>query len=303
MIDIWSSAGLQLSRQLSYQDEIDLPMDERVYLSLQSDTPRDQIYKHETGIWGQMARLSHLWAQIQDLNRAAVQQNLSPMAQTGAIDSLSQQLRDWSDSLPPSLKESPENLRTLASRGLGTAFAALHLGFHYYHEVLYYQFMAENHQSPSHLADGYAGECARHARAFCDLLYLCEETPGCKCLYAMVGHMLVVTSTVYVHMLLFGSMSSPASEMRGRLEHNFEILTELQAHWTTLDKSLARLKVFHNACLYSIEHSFSMDRWMLRFILEHGTSMPEKFQSFEGAVGGDSPDHRTLRDWYAETLS
>lgn len=316
MVDIWSSAGLQLSRQLSYREEAELPMDELGFLNLTPDTLRDGHQKRVAGIWGEMARLTYLWSLIQDLNKTSVEENLSPMDYTSAIVALARQLGDWKEALPSFLQETPENLQNMATRGLGTTFAALHLGFHYYHEVLFYQFMAESHQNPSSLADKYAAECARHARAFCDLLYLCEQTEGCECRYAMVGHMLVVTSTVYVHMLLFNApVTSPnAAEstnesggdtLRCRLEHNFEILTNLQTHWATLDVSLARLRVFHNACLYSMEHSFRMDRWMLRFILEHGSSMPEKFE-----VSGDAEDRTetsteengTLQDWYTRAL-
>lgn len=197
--------------------------------------------------------------------------------------------------------------------GQGTSFAALHLGFHYYHEILFYPFMAESHQNPSALANSYANRCTKHAQAFCDLLYLAEQTDNCKCLYAMVGHMLVVTSTVYMHMLLFNdgiSNERRLSQIRKRLEHNFEFLTELQVHWVTLDTSLSRLKVFHNACLYSIEHSFNMDRWMLRFILEHGSSMPEKFAllpdgTTQALLGGSDEatggDGGSLQDWYSRT--
>jgi hypothetical protein len=316
MIDIWSSAGLQLSRQLSYQDEAELPIDELGFLNLSLDGPSGGRRSRVVGIWGEMARLSYLWSLIQDLNKNAVEQNVPPASQIPAIEQLAQQLANWRDALPSFLQETPDNLQLMATRGLGTTFAALHLGYHYYHEVLFYQFMADSHQNPTPMANKYAAECARHAQAFCDLLYLCEQTEGCKCLYAMVGHMLVVTSTVYVHMLLFNTPGPPGIDpdnrvgnnvevLRCRLEHNFELLTSLQTHWTTLDVSLARLRVFHNACLYSMEHSFRMDQWMLRFIMEHGSSMPEKFDLSGNAEDTDGPSLEgtgTLQDWYSKAL-
>ncbi|KAL6869354.1 hypothetical protein ACO1O0_000679 [Amphichorda felina] len=260
-----------------------------------------------------MARLSRLWAEIQDLNTTSVEQQLTPMSLTLQINELAYRLDQWRRDLPPFLEETRENLERAASMGQGTSFAALHLGFHYYHEILFYPFMAESHQNPSALANSYANRCTKHAQAFCDLLYLAEQTDNCKCLYAMVGHMLVVTSTVYMHMLLFNdgiSNERRLSQIRKRLEHNFEFLTELQVHWVTLDTSLSRLKVFHNACLYSIEHSFNMDRWMLRFILEHGSSMPEKFAllpdgTTQALLGGSDEatggDGGSLQDWYSRT--
>jgi hypothetical protein len=119
----------------------------------------------------------------------------------------------------------------------------------------------------------------------------------------MVGHMLVVTSTVYIHMLLFSEDDEAKTRLaRQRLAQNFEILTELQTFWVTLDVALSRLQVFHNACRRSIDESFRMDRWMLAFILEHGSSIVERpIDGFEGGEGeGDSPG--TLRNWFLRTF-
>lgn len=315
MIDIWSSAGLKLSRQLNFREDVELPLEEAQFLSLSPYDPYRTDRSQPTGIWGEMARLACLWSEIQDLNTTSVEQHLMPMSLTLQIDEMVHKLEQWRRNLPPFLEETRENLERAATLGQGTSFAALHLGFHYYHEVLFYPFMAESHQSPSPLANSYADRCTKHAQAFCDLLYLAEQTDNCKCMYAMVGHMLVVTSTVYMHMLLFndkGTGEVQLSQIRKRLEHNFEILNELQAHWMTLDTSLSRLKVFHNACLYSIEHSFNMDRWMLRFILEHGSNMPEKFAvlpdgTTEVLLGGEDATvgsgGGSLQDWYSQTLS
>jgi hypothetical protein len=331
MIDIWSSAGLQIPRQIPFDEAIHLPMNEYAFAKLTYDTPLQRHCGQVTGIWGEMAKLSRIWAEVQDLNRTSVEKHLSPMLLAPQIASLADKLRSWRENLPSEVQETPENLKRAGREGFGTSLAALHLGFHYYHEVLFYQYMAESQQRSSPLADYYAAECASHARAFCDLLYLCETIPGCQCMYAMVGHMLVITSTVYMHMLLFhdgdnvnsrhgGDENSSQQTIRTRLGRNFEILTELQRCWAvTLKTSLARLKVFHNACRWSMENSFSMDRWMLMFILQHGTSMPEKFpgigggSEWAGAVGDDGEERAgsqgegnigsSLQDWYAETLS
>jgi hypothetical protein len=111
----------------------------------------------------------------------------------------------------------------------------------------------------------------------------------------MVGHMLVVTSTIYIHMLLFSDDEARIKLARQRLGQNFEILTELQIFWVTLDVALSRLQVFHNACTRSIDESFRMDQWMLKFILEHGSSVMER-----PVLEGGSPD--TLRNWFLQTF-
>ena len=144
--------------------------------------------------------------------------------------------------------------------------------------------------------------------AFCDILYDSDAaTNGQEMMYVMLGHMLVVTSTVYMHMLLFNSACAVSARiLRERLERNFSILTKLQQYWATLESSLSRLKVFHNTCLRSIEDTFDMDQWMLQFILEYGVSMPEKFAGGLGTspYSGTTRDAQptSLRDWYSETF-
>lgn len=312
MIDIWSSSGLRLPRQLEYDETIPLPAEETYFVQAATASILPPPARG-TGIWAEMARLARIWSQIQNMNRSSVEGDLGPVQLHSAVEDLMKKLEGWRASLPPFLMDTPQNRAHYTASNLGTSFAALHLGYHYYSEVLLYQFMAKATQQngvsvPS--AQAYSDRCTQHAMAFCDILYECDAaTYGQECHYIMLGQMLVVTSTVYVHMLLFNESTSISPDiLRERLQHNFSILTRLQLFWTTIESSLSRLKVFHNACLRSIEGSFDMDRWMLQFILEYGVSMPEKFASEQGrglhAVTrelGESP--MNLRDWYSETFT
>lgn len=312
MIDIWSSSGLRLPRQLQYHESIPLPAEETYFLQSAAVSILPPPARG-TGIWAEMARLGQIWAQIQELNRSSVEGTLDPAQLHTTVEHLANQLEIWRASLPPFLLNTAPNRAHYLASGLGTSFAALHLGYHYYSEVLFYQFMASATQRNAlsvHPSQTYAERCTEHAMAFCDVLYEADAaTNGQECMFIMLGHMLVVTSTVYVHMLLFndGCAISPDT-LRERLQHNFTILTKMQIYWRTLESSLSRLKVFHNACLRSIEGSFDMDRWMLRFILEYGVNMPEKFAneqttSLHGAAtdAGSSPTN--LGDWYSETFT
>ncbi|KAH7000686.1 fungal-specific transcription factor domain-containing protein [Ilyonectria destructans] len=300
MIDIWSSTGLRLSRELTFPNDIDLPAEEGAFLCL---THSSEPVSAPSGIWAEMATLACLWAKIQDLNMASVNDGLHSHKLREAVDDLSSQLKQWKSSIPDFLVESLSNLDHYASLGLGSAFAALHLGYHYYSQVLFYQFLAGNDQSSSVPAEEYAKRCKEHAKGFCDLLYLSEDTRDSECIYVMVGHMLTITSTVYLHMLLFSSTDDEIPYARRRLEKNFETLTKLQRYWVMLDKTLNRLQVFHNACTQSIEQTFRMDRWMLKFILEYGRSMPERFAQ-PMVIQGDTPTWEVeetqidnLQDW------
>jgi hypothetical protein len=182
MTDIWNSAGLKLARHLHWRPEVELPAEEAWFLSLSFDEPHISDIQHPAGLWGEMARLACIWAKIQDLHRTSVDRHEPAISLVSHIDSLARELQGWCDSLPPFLVETRENLERAAGLGLGTCFTALHLGFHFYNEVLFYPLMSESHQSPSPLVGSYADQCAAHAQAFCDLLYLSEQTDGCRCL-------------------------------------------------------------------------------------------------------------------------
>lgn len=313
MIDIWTSSGLRIPRELDLQGATDLPIDEEHFLRLSYASPRSEY--GAPGIWAEMAKLARIWAEIQVLNKASVDGRLSPNSLNRSVDELAANLDRWQAELPEFLVETPGNL-TRWNGSLRTAFAALHLGFHFYNEVLFYQFLAKG-DNGGRTADvsNYAQRCTWHALAFCDLLYACEDTEDCDCLYVMVGHMLTVTSTVYVHTLLFSFDEGEVVEARTRLERNFAILTKLQRYWIMLDRTLSRLQAFHNACKESIEQSFQMDSWMLRFIMEHGTSLPEKFTkptalgfghhsgaTSDGTSSTGSPVGVNLQEWYSQTF-
>lgn len=85
--------------------------------------------------------------------------------------------------------------------------------------------------------------------------------------YAVVGHIIVIASTVQIHTLLFSEPTEQISAARRRLERNFEILSQLRTYWPTLDICFTRLEAFHKACRSSIYESFRLDQWVLRFCL------------------------------------
>lgn len=296
MIDIWSSMGLNLPRQLDFVERYPLPTNEEVFLSLQRGvvTPANMECP---GLCSEMAILARKWARIHHFNKAAVNSFIDSQSVSVTVDSFARELQAWSDSLPSYLQETPANLERYCSLGLGNAFAALHLGYHYYNEVLFYQFLA--HKPSQERVDSiswYRSQCEEHALAFCNLLYRCRSTKQLQfqCLYVMVGHMLVVTSTIYIHMLVSSDNEAKIKLARQRLGQNFQILTEMQTYWVSLDVFLSRLQVFHNACIRSIDEPFRMDQWMLSFLLEHGTTVMER------PLDAGSPD--TLRNWFLQTF-
>ncbi|KAF7592257.1 hypothetical protein BBP40_000459 [Aspergillus hancockii] len=274
MIDIWSSMGLNLPRQLEFVETFPLPMNETTFLALSG--LRSTADARSQGLWSEMAMLTRIWAEIHQLNKATVEGRIGSRELETGTDRLSHALQSWSDGLPQNLKENQDNLERYARLGLGNAYAALHLGFHFYHEVLYYQFLGDTGQAETESVQRYRSQCQKHAFAFCDLLYRCRALEQCQAQYAMVAHMLVVTSTIYIHVLLFSEEEEKIRMVRHRLVRNFEICSVLQTFWAPLDVALSRLQTFHSTCKQSIDRSFCMDGWLLKFIIEHGSSITER---------------------------
>ncbi|KAE8151581.1 hypothetical protein BDV25DRAFT_152471 [Aspergillus avenaceus] len=300
MIDIWSSMGLGLSRQFEFVEILPFPLDEQDFLSIRETQPLAK--SSSRGLWAEMVMLARIWAGIHQLNRASADGLLVLSEVEAETQKLADELQAWSDRLHPSLQESHANLERYTRLGLGNAYAALHLGYHYYHEVLFYQFLGGPVHSESHSRQQWRIKCQKHAVAFCDLLYHCRALGQCQCVYVMVGHMLVITSTVYIHTLLFGDEEQKPL-VRHRLVRNFKILTELQTFWAALDMALLRLQIFHNACMQSIDRSFCMDRWLLRFI-QHGSSITERPLP-DVEQSNDRSDRQSATDWwnwFLETL-
>jgi hypothetical protein len=320
MIDIWSSAGVRLPRQMHHNATAPLPMEEDSFLRLRKVTvgqnmPSQDMATSEgqlSGLWAQMARLAHIFGEIHALNEATVEQSVAQATLQATVAELASELDSWSIDLPSNMRMCPANLASYALRGLGQTFAAMHLGYHHYNQLLFYQFLAADCHPSVTLSSEYADRCKIHATSLSALLCECYRHSGCECLYIMVGHMLVVASTVHIHTLIFSPQEDKIAQARCLLERNFEILMRLQHYWPNLELSLSRLRSFHKACMTSADASFRMDQWMLRFLLEHGNVVDEKFLSRAGTDEASSKAEQrdaespstipSIREWYLDAF-
>jgi hypothetical protein len=145
---------------------------------------------------------------------------------------LAERLEKFDSELPTDVQSTFENLTTHARQGVGRTFVALHLGFHHYATLLYFQYLdTQRAASPNGVL--YANRCKLHAAAFSDLLRTSHETPDCAAVYNIVGHMTVVSSSVLLHTLLFGEDDELPSA-RQRLNSNFELLIKLRDYWPSV---------------------------------------------------------------------
>lgn len=280
MIDVWSSNGVSLPRSIIPRDNVHLPLEETVFLDMRRENyelPSTTLMQESyASLLAQVVKLNAVLVEIGELNRAAAASQPFKPSLNASVDALTGKLEGWYANLPTQLKDTPENLQHYASLGLGHFFVSVYLGFYNYGQLLYYQYLHEASFDETTHAGYYADKCKSNATALCEILYRAYETAGCQVYYTMVGHVLVIASTVQLHILLFSSDDEQCRAARARLERNFEILTKLQTFWPTLDVCFTRLREFHKACQKSRESSFRMDLWMLQFLFEFANPVGER---------------------------
>jgi len=260
--------------------DIPLPMDEMHYLALRNDSPSNNVASDVldalSPLVSEMIKLNRILLAINDFNETCVKGQPDGLLLEHAIHGLSRRLDDWAEALPERMRDTAENFAWHASHGLGRSFAAVYLGYYHFGQLLFYQFLHVEPYSSTPSANVYAEKCKDHAAHLCEMIYRAFSTPNCDVLYTMVAHVLVIASTVQIHTLLFSEDESQIRIAHSRLEHNFEILLHLRPYWSTLDRAMMRLRAFHDTCRKSMDTSFVLDRWMLRFLVEFAKPMEEK---------------------------
>ncbi|KAJ5101418.1 hypothetical protein NUU61_003640 [Penicillium alfredii] len=253
-------------------------MEELAFLRMTRDQKFDVDINPETAssLLAQMVRLNRILQQINDFNVKAANSELDNATIMQNIENLSNQLDAWLEVLPTRIRDTRTNMVNFASQGLGRLFVTLYLGYYHYGQMLFYRFLHEDSHTFIPCTRYYANKCKQHAEKLCEILYASDEVPGCDVRYNMVGHVVVIASTVQIHSLLFAVEDANVALARTRLEKNFCILTRLRRLWPTLDICMDRLKAFHEACRSSADTSFCMDRWMVRFLVEFANPVSDQ---------------------------
>lgn len=247
MADHWYSSSLGLRRDMLLEDApIPLPMDERVFYDLApSQSKAESNWK--PGLWAHMVTLVQLFGPIQDLNRQSSQCRLDQAAVDQQTATLAEKLDQFVHALPSDMQMNEVNLETHGRQGTGGSFVALHLGFHHYATLLFFQYLDAG-LAPTVERTQFAARCRNHAASYSTLLQRGrQQTQPCwETVYPTVAQMTVVSSSVLLHTLLFG-VEEELANARAALHANFAALVELEQYWPivtllvyTLD-SIARL--------------------------------------------------------------
>ncbi|KAJ6083475.1 hypothetical protein N7467_007610 [Penicillium canescens] len=276
MIDTWSSAGLNLPRQMYDKGQNRLPMPEISFWSLETGHNLENGAQLGVGLWGYMVILARIFSHIQDLHVRLADGALDEHQAEEITERLAHEFDKYLEDLPSNLHFTVDNLKQHATAGLGRAFVALHLGYHHYATLLYFQYFdTQLQRTPSRTI--FVARCKYHAASFSDLLKLSHETEHCEAFYLIVAHMTVVSSSALLHTLLFGSQDE-LLDTRKRLYLNFEILLKLKQFWPGVDLMMERLFTFQKVCMQSMDDIYTVDRWIVKFLLHHALPI-------EGEVG------------------
>ncbi|OLN87532.1 putative transcriptional regulatory protein C530.11c-like protein 2, partial [Colletotrichum chlorophyti] len=302
MIDVWSSTAVKLPKLLPARSDIPLPMDDLPFLSLSRNSSAvsgggTNLSSHSSQHLSQMVRLNRILLDVNDFNQRCVAENPDWDTLEQGVEALSARMEGWLAALPDNMRDTPENFAWFAARGLGRTFAAVYLGYYHFGQLLYYQFLygaaaaapatttttAISPTASTSVArrDIYARRCKEHAARLCDVVYRAQTTAGADVRYTMAAHVLVIASTVQIHTLLFSGEEADITVARRRMERNFEFLLQIRCYWPTVDRAISRLRAFHETARTSVDTSFVLDRWMLRFLVEFAEPMEGK------ETGGD----------------
>ncbi|KAK8068899.1 hypothetical protein PG994_005515 [Apiospora phragmitis] len=221
----------------------------------------------------EMVKLNLVLANVIDFNNRCVAERLDGVTLEASVLALSLELDGWLASLPPYMTDKPQNFHAFSDLRLGRMFAAVHLGYYHYGQLFYYQFLGADVVETSKPFHQYAERCKDRAARLCELVYRSFATPGSDVKYSAVSHILVISSTVQIHTLLFSGDETQIGLAKSRLEQNFAILLQLRTYWSSVDSAMNRLQAFHQTFLRSREASFVLDRWLLRFLVEFAAHM------------------------------
>lgn len=204
------------------------PMSESMFNSFDLNQPT--LENHwSPGLWAHLTALIQLFGPIQDLIQRIVKGDITTNELNDEASRRGRQLDEWMDKLPVDAQMTSLNLIQQQKMGLGGLLISLHLAYHHFSTLLYFQFL-ETHQAPSPTSILYIKRCRQHASSFSALIQKSRQLKGCEAVYPLVGHMTTVSSIVLLHTLLFGE-AEELEDAREALNANFTALIELKQYW------------------------------------------------------------------------
>jgi hypothetical protein len=220
----WSTADMSIAPVISeYPPENLSLLDEEDFLAL-----RERLPQH--GIWTQMAKTIDIFREILDII-ILLGSGETLASQINKVGLLANRLDQWEHNLPARLKYSLENLTFFQEIGFGKTFLAMHIGYHHYRQLLYFPFLDPRNDNRL------ASECKKHAMVVSEI-----ASQGRELVYYIIGHILVVSSSIHLHTLLLGG--GDVDRARQHLISNFDMLMKLKRYWPVIDAAVSLVVSF-----------------------------------------------------------
>ncbi|KAL3464505.1 hypothetical protein BJX64DRAFT_91980 [Aspergillus heterothallicus] len=305
MIENWDSGRTQIPRQMTVSSGFKQPLEEEAFRDMDLNDALAQYTEENIeilglrrcGLWSSMLAISEVHIQVMRFNDEFVQGVQSSAATRQRVREIADLLDSWLHGLPEHLRDTPNNRRRFADRGLGRTFAVQWLVYHHQSQLLYYQFLNRDAEFPEGRHDDeaavYAERCRKHAVALSQVMWDTNSVPGQECLWSPVnGHLLVVSSSILLYTLLFDTDENSIARARTLLEQNFIMLLQFRKYWPLVENSMARLRAFHRACqLNSTQESFGVDHWMIDFLNRYDAQISDRYGYVE-RLPSDAQDNR-----------
>lgn len=242
MVDIWSSAGLGLARQLADHATTRLPMLEHDFQAVNAEDS-DVLCKTSLGFWAYMVKLVKIFAHVQTLHQVLLSPGHDDMYILNLTKRAAEAFEQYQAELPSDMAFNQTNLDKYRKSNTARIFIALHLGYNHYATLLYFHHL-DKRRSFSSIDKLFADRCKAHAAELSDIIKISMEQTGCEAYFHIVGHMTIISSSVLLHTLLFGSEEELA-DARERLRINFLKLIDLSKYWPGIGRIVSlRLSIF-----------------------------------------------------------
>jgi len=233
IVDIWGGAGFGVPLQIHPDKSPRLPMAEEDFESLSTGQISCLELNQRLGIWACMCKLTPALQKIRTLHEGLVRGHTDPQKAETLVLETAKELDYFASTLPAHLQLTDQNLQLYAHRSTGQTFVAMHLAFFHYSTLLYFHYL-DRPRPPPAFDEVFAARCKNYATAFSELIQTSMELPGCEAVYAIVGHLTCVSSSVLIHTLLFGE-EHQIIQARHRLEINFNKILLLSKLWPGME--------------------------------------------------------------------
>jgi hypothetical protein len=192
-------------------------------------------------MWAQMAGTLDIYTRISVLLTRLSRGVVTFDAYLSEVPLLKECLDGWVRGLPPTLAYSSKNLAFFAKQGLGRNFLAMHIVYHHFRQMLFFPSLdARAGRNAASTADGIA-QCRKSANAISEIIDCFTKVDDYQLDYFLYGHVAIVSSCVYMQVLMLSEELSELGTARQRLVSNFEYLMGLKTHWPAVRQSVSRL--------------------------------------------------------------